>query len=232
MKQLEALTLSRGATNVVEFDFSEFDFYNNSYCQFAIKRKNGDKVICKIDFNNSKKYYVIFKDEFTSCLHEQKYEYDIMYMINDERYPQCLISEIEVNGVVNNYDGEIDLKAIEVKEALVDEAIFTQTIKVKNVNNIIVNSLNQEKVVQPTTDEQVILPDENYDGLSKVTIKSIPSEYIIPHGILNITDNGEYDVNNYAKINVNVDKGYFISINDETLTFQKNVIVDNNEVIL
>ena len=75
MKQLEALTLSRGATNVVEFDFSEFDFYDNSYCQFAIKRKNGDKVICKIDFNNSKKYYVIFKTNRKSELKIPKRKY-------------------------------------------------------------------------------------------------------------------------------------------------------------
>ena len=40
----------------------------------------------------------------------------------------------------------------------------------------------QEKEAIPTKEQQEIVPDKNYDGLSKVTVNPIPDEYIIPSG--------------------------------------------------
>lgn len=253
MKQLETLTLSRGATNVIEFDFNQFQFIDNSYCQFMIKKKNSDEVICKINFNKSKKYYVTFKDEFTVCLCDEYYQYDIMYMINDERYRQCLISDVKVEGVVNSYDGIFDKNAIEVAESIKDDVPLNQSIKVFNVQDIIVNSITQEKVVQPAVEEQIILPDIEYNALSKVTIspvvlevktvtptkmeqiinadeglglskvivESIPNDYIIPNGSLEITKNGEYDVKEKASVNVKtsgIDINEYFNTNSTTIT--------------
>jgi hypothetical protein len=65
----------------------------------------------------------------------------------------------------------------------------------------------QEKTVTPDTTEQTITPDDEYDGLSKVTVEAIPAEYIIPSGTKEITENGEHDVTNYAKVDVNVKTG-------------------------
>lgn len=62
----------------------------------------------------------------------------------------------------------------------------------------------QEKTITPTKSTQNVEPDENYDGLSKVVVNAIPNEYIIPNGELTITENGTYDVTNYASTNVNV----------------------------
>ena len=105
MKKLKKIELFRGATSEIEFDFTGFNFMGGGYCQFVMKKMDNDTVIKTIDFKEPKKYIEIFNDEFTATLEENEYRYDIMYMINDERYPQCKPSKIKVSEVVNEYTG-------------------------------------------------------------------------------------------------------------------------------
>ena len=63
----------------------------------------------------------------------------------------------------------------------------------------------QDKEVTPTKDLQAVTSDDGYDGLNNVTVNAIPSEYIVPSGVLNISENGTKDVTNYAEVNVNVE---------------------------
>lgn len=67
-----------------------------------------------------------------------------------------------------------------------------------------INISLQEKEVTPTKQVQEIIPDSDYDGLSKVTLNEIPNEYIIPNGQLNISENGIHDVTDKASVNVDV----------------------------
>lgn len=62
----------------------------------------------------------------------------------------------------------------------------------------------QEKTIIPSKEELEVLPDPQYDGLSKVIVKKIPDEYIIPAGNIDIVENGTYDIKDKASANVNV----------------------------
>jgi hypothetical protein len=62
----------------------------------------------------------------------------------------------------------------------------------------------QEKTVAPSRDQQVIVPDGDFRGLSRVTVDPIPSTYYCPDGVLKIEENGQYDVREfyYARVSV------------------------------
>ena len=62
----------------------------------------------------------------------------------------------------------------------------------------------QEKEITPTKEIQIVEPDRNYDGLSKVIVNKIPDEYIIPNGNLEISQNGTFDVTDKANAIVSV----------------------------
>lgn len=62
----------------------------------------------------------------------------------------------------------------------------------------------QEKEVTPTKEIQEIKADQQYDGLSKVVVNAIPSEYIVPSGDITITASGTYDVKDKINAIVNI----------------------------
>lgn len=221
MNKFNDLKLYRGATSVIELDFNGFVFAENSKCQLTIEKKYNNDVIYQHDFDKPIKYYVTFKDEFTANLDDDKYKYDIMYMLNDERYPQCEISDIYMEEVINNYNGEVNPDAVEVTEVLTDGVEVNDTIKINNSNIVIINSKLQELSITPSKEEQVITPNEDYDGFSKVIVDPIPNEYIIPTGALDIKTNGTHEVSDKASVNVNVqpslqDKTVIVKPSDNT----------------
>lgn len=69
--------------------------------------------------------------------------------------------------------------------------------------NIVLANLQAKEVI-PTKEVQEIVADKTYDGLSKVTVQSIPNEYIVPSGEIEFTQNGTYDVTDKASAKVNI----------------------------
>ena len=69
--------------------------------------------------------------------------------------------------------------------------------------NVVLANL-QEKETTPTKEIQQIIADQQYDGLSKVTVNPIPNEYIIPSGEIEFNQNGTYDVSDKASAKVNI----------------------------
>lgn len=65
-------------------------------------------------------------------------------------------------------------------------------------------SLSAETMIQCSS---LIKSVDAHDGLSKVTVNPIPSEYIIPSGTLSVTANGTVDVSAYQYAEVNVSGG-------------------------
>ena len=114
------------------------------------------------------------------------------------------------------YDGlkQVNVKPIPseyIKPTGTKEIIENGIHNVKEFENVDVNVSYtpnyQEKNVTPTKEMQIIIADENYDALEKVNVSSIPDEYIIPSGNLDITENGSYDVKDKESVNVEIASG-------------------------
>lgn len=94
---------------------------------------------------------------------------------------------------------------IKEKQKLTGNLNVKQSLSGKLGNAIIcVDPITQEKEVMPTKEVQIIEPDKNYTGLSKVTVNPIPNEYIIPSGEIEFNQNGTYDVADKASAKVNI----------------------------
>ncbi len=94
---------------------------------------------------------------------------------------------------------------IVAKGSLTGNLVNKQSIQgIINKATEYIRPTTQVKIITPTKQIQEVLPDENIDLLSKVTVNAIPDDYIIPEGQKEITENGMSDVTQYESVNVNV----------------------------
>lgn len=98
-----------------------------------------------------------------------------------------------------------------VKQAFKDnfdnEDVSTNNVEFRNMPNLLKQMEkklpNQTKSVEPTKYPQIVKADDGYK-LEAVGVREIPSQYIIPTGTKEITENNEYDVTQYSKVKVQV----------------------------
>lgn len=95
------LYLYRGTSSSINFDFSEFTFASGSKCVFTISSIYDDNKLLQFEFNRNRNYTMIISDEFTSTLKDNKYRYSILYIVGQEKYPQCADSDIIVKDIAN-----------------------------------------------------------------------------------------------------------------------------------
>lgn len=101
IKTYPIITLHRGGASIINFDFSDFNFYNG-YVIFTIKRKTNYDVIFEYKFEENKIYNVILDKKFTETLGYKTYLYDLVLVKDENYYPLCLPSEILVEEVVTD----------------------------------------------------------------------------------------------------------------------------------
>lgn len=83
-------------------------------------------------------------------------------------------------------------------------------------------------IITPTEEQQVVEPTGD-NVFNKVTVEAIPSEYIIPTGTLEITENGTHTVTEYESVEVNVSGGG----SEEETTGQYHIkVIDYDGTIL
>ena len=87
----------------------------------------------------------------------------------------------------------------------------------------------ENKTVTPTEAVQTITAGENYAGLKTVTVRAIPTEYVVPSGEVSITSNGTHDVSGKASavVNVPVPDGYIKPSGSLDITKNETVDVTN-----
>lgn len=91
-------------------------------------------------------------------------------------------------------------------EATENKTYLAKDANLDGYSQVVVNvqPALQEKSATPTKAQQVVVPEEGFYGLSKVTVAKIPDNYVIPTGAVEITTNGTHDVSGKASATVNV----------------------------
>lgn len=104
MAKYPTIQLCQGATSVVEIDLTNFELQGGKIV-VTMRNKSGKKEVIKTwEFDSAEKHEIVFTDEFTATLAlGARYEYDIMWHINDERFAQCEPSDINVSRTVGGW---------------------------------------------------------------------------------------------------------------------------------
>ena len=112
--------------------------------------------------------------------------YDSVWMTLGEFYNSVVGATITFAGEIHD-PSLISAEGYYALTNVYDKMVFESDVYVPT---------SEEKTVEPTTYDQVVTPDADY--LSQVTVKKIPSNYIIPTGTETFTENGTVDVTKIA----------------------------------
>lgn len=104
LEKLDPIVLYRGATTILEIDLTEWDMRLGIFL-LTVRDLEEDIIFKEFELTTSEKHQIIFKDDETiNLVVGKKYGYDIMMLIDEERYPQCSISPVKVVKVVGRHE--------------------------------------------------------------------------------------------------------------------------------
>lgn len=109
----------------------------------------------------------------------------------------------------------------------------TQEIKISNAQTITINAKMQDKLVYPSSEQQVVLPDENYDGLTQVTVEaiSLDNQIITPTKKLQ-TITPKLPFVGFSQVSVEaIPDEYIIPKGNLNITSNGNYDIKNNETV-
>lgn len=125
-------------------------------------------------------------------------------------------TSLTLNGAY--WGGEVDINIKNPPTITTNGTYTAESETVMSQVTVNVQPSLQKKSVTPTKSSQPVSADEGYYGLSQVTVNPIPSNYIVPSGTVNISENKTVDVTQYASATVNVRP----PLQDKTVTPAKN----------
>lgn len=94
LEKFPDIIIYRGSTSSVEFDLSDFDF-QGGFVRFTMRDKKNE-LMKQEDMSVQGINAINFNDDFTGTLSESNYYYDLMWHLGDDRFDQCLISDVKV----------------------------------------------------------------------------------------------------------------------------------------
>lgn len=103
LPELSAIILYQGATSIIEIDLSSWNMEGKS-CIFTVRNLTRNEVFKEIEFTTAEKHLVTFMaNETLKLLENNRYGYDVMMVIGQERFPQSKISIVKVERVAGEY---------------------------------------------------------------------------------------------------------------------------------
>lgn len=210
--------------------------------KFCIENDKGQEVLTKSYANIiNNKFELLFTEEESKKLKPRIYLYKIDWYKEEVFKGNIVRDEIfEVLGNNEEYEEEEIVLNLQIKTAIPtkEQQSITYDKDYDALGEVIIEPIPSEYII-PKLENLTLTPTKEVqtfnhpgsDGYDNVTINPIPEEYIVPEGNLDVIENGEYDITEKKKVNVNVQpelEDLTIVPTKETQTFKSDKYGYNN----
>lgn len=188
---------------------------------------DGEKIVGKIQYYTNDKVVVGSYDGTTIATNGKYTPYDLRIELDASLIPSGSLS-VTTNGTYDvtkfaSVNINVGIPEGYLKPSGTFETSVEGTYNVSTYANATFSVQKEELNVTPSSDIQTLTPSAN-KFYNKVVVQPIPSDYVVPSGTKEITENGEHDVATYEKVNVNVE-------NEIKISSVSNIIVNSDGLL-